>query len=312
MRRILADHAEVAHIWAQYPDRQEEGKCGNMFFEGPSLFSYGHHFEIARFIDAETVFFNCHGYSSSTARHQCHTKRALKAGIEVFEVPNVRGQFSDDHAQNIEYLKAEVLRLKKKALAAHSRVSFFVGEARAAQTTLAKYYKRFGRKVGTAHMNEKTRKECRALIASVFSASELTIINRKIERASELERKAQEREEAVRQERIKNAGPLIEAWKEGAFVSIPSYDIPVMLRIKGDIVETSRGARVPLEAAKELFSHWKSWREDNNRIPGMFVGQRIGDFKVDDIQVNEITIGCHQIAYSEVERVLGPAASIAA
>ena len=65
MRRVLKNHDEVCHVWAQ--QTQSEGRAGNIFFRDKSIYSYGEHFEMARFVDEETVFITTRGYSVSTA-----------------------------------------------------------------------------------------------------------------------------------------------------------------------------------------------------------------------------------------------------
>lgn len=42
----------VAHLWAH---EQEESALGsNFFFEGTSIYSYGHHFEVGRIVKKQT------------------------------------------------------------------------------------------------------------------------------------------------------------------------------------------------------------------------------------------------------------------
>jgi len=53
MRRVLRSNADVAHVWAQQV--QDEERSGNMFFEGDTIYSYGHHFPIARFVKKDVV-----------------------------------------------------------------------------------------------------------------------------------------------------------------------------------------------------------------------------------------------------------------
>ena len=48
MRKLLKNHSEVAHFWANQV--QGQGKSSNMFFEDGIIYSYGYHFPIARHI----------------------------------------------------------------------------------------------------------------------------------------------------------------------------------------------------------------------------------------------------------------------
>ena len=74
------------------------------------------------------------------------------------------------------------------------------------------------------------------------------------------------------------------------------------LRIKGDEVETTKGANVPLSHAVRLLKMIVA-REAK-------AGERVGLFNLETIKQNEqgdtiIKIGCHEIALSEAMRVLG-------
>src|SRR3990167_6686372 len=105
MRKTLKNNREVAHIWAQ--QRQSEGKSGNMFFEGATIYSYGHHFPIARFARPDTVLLTSNRYSVSTAKHINYTRQALRGGLTVLEVSDVSANTNGDHLQNLVRLGNE-------------------------------------------------------------------------------------------------------------------------------------------------------------------------------------------------------------
>ena len=50
MKKVFSSHASLSHAWAN--QTHEIGKASAMFFEGPVIYSYGYHYEIARLIDA--------------------------------------------------------------------------------------------------------------------------------------------------------------------------------------------------------------------------------------------------------------------
>lgn len=83
------NNKQLAHIWAQQ-DR-EKGNASHFFFERETIYSYGHHFPIARFVmDArgqKCVLFTYQGYSNSTAKHINYTRDALRGlGYSIYEV----------------------------------------------------------------------------------------------------------------------------------------------------------------------------------------------------------------------------------
>ncbi len=72
-----------------------------------------------------------------------------------------------------------------------------------------------------------------------------------------------------------------------------------LLRIKGDELQTSRGARVPLVEAKRMYMAIKNGID--------VTGKTIGHFTINKIFHDELEVGCHRILLSEVERVLDAA-----
>ena len=49
--RTVFDNSMVAHVWAQQGQDFGRSNNGNLYFEGPTIFSYGSHFPIASFTD---------------------------------------------------------------------------------------------------------------------------------------------------------------------------------------------------------------------------------------------------------------------
>lgn len=85
MRTVLRNTDEAAHVWAA--QTQQHGKAGNIFFEGPTLYSYGPHFPISKVYTLDTgeriALFNSRTYSSSTGRHQRAARSAWQGNGEA-------------------------------------------------------------------------------------------------------------------------------------------------------------------------------------------------------------------------------------
>ena len=119
MRTVLASHSEVAHYWANHI--QQEGRASNVFFEGNSIFSYGHHFEMARFMKDNIIFFNNDTYSVSTSKHQSITRRAIPEYCKVFTVSSF-----DNHSINIENYLDQIKIFQLKASRAKTLKTFYL------------------------------------------------------------------------------------------------------------------------------------------------------------------------------------------
>lgn len=126
--------------------------------------------------------------------------------------------------------------------------------------------------------------------------------------AQEALREAARREEALSQ--MRSIAENLEAWRNGA--PVPTYrlkgigSVGYALRVKGDTLETSGGASVPLahairvlRAVEACRAKGEGWKRNGHTL-------HVGHFQVDEIMPNgDFKAGCHFIQWQEVERVAG-------
>lgn len=78
----------VAHLWAH--EQEESASGSNFFFEGTSIYSYGHHFEVGRIVKnkqgKKAYLINEDYYSATTSKHQCYVRNAIPTQAMVFSV----------------------------------------------------------------------------------------------------------------------------------------------------------------------------------------------------------------------------------
>jgi len=90
MSRAVDNHT-VAHLWANREADRARTPSGTLFFEGDSIYSYGHHFTIAKHVYNEAgehaVLFTERSYSKTTAE-QINLVRQASSHIERIEVPD--------------------------------------------------------------------------------------------------------------------------------------------------------------------------------------------------------------------------------
>ena len=80
---------DVAHVWAHQTQDSARNKCGNLYFQGTTIFSYGSHFPIARHVEhkgKKCILFTTRDYSSMTAKHKSQVRRAIPSDVLVFHV----------------------------------------------------------------------------------------------------------------------------------------------------------------------------------------------------------------------------------
>ena len=283
-------NAQVAHLWAQ--QQRDEGRGSNLFFGGPTIFSYGRHFPIARFLRkprghvAGIVLFTTRSYSVTTAKHKSLTRDAIHSSI-VIRVPDVLVRNAREHGENAKTLLKEALEFRAKVLRSRSRWNF---QNYTEKIENLKTYLSFP---GIIRIPASIRREIESAPFE-FTEAERVKWEAKVARA---EGRAVQQGAADERRRIQamDASEKLELWKRGEVENMPyHYGLPVALRLRGDTVQTSLGAEVSISEARILYRLIKRGTPVH--------GFRIGDFTV--ISCNGVLkIGCHEIERSEVERV---------
>lgn len=304
MKIILRNHQEVAHIWAA--QSQEKGRAGNMFFEGPSIFSYGHHFEIARHV-GNVILFTNRSYSISTAKHKNYTRCAVSHKT-VFTVPSMT-----DHNENVvAYLQDVTHSLSKARRARYS--TRHIQTAKNALVEVSAYVKHFREDIkaeliaqvrGYKAKSWPKTKELKAMAAEEEEFKAGAKARAAPKRAAEYARseKILKRREEENEAADKWAGEIetltAEAFRNGQSIprSAQPYDAPVLLRLieDGKTIETSQGAYVPTEQAKSLWLRLQAGDD--------IKGFEIGGYKVSGLRDGKLVIGCHKIPVCEVARM---------
>ena len=96
---------QLCHIWAQ--QTKTSGKSESLFFDRDTIYSYWHHFPIARFASQNVVLFTSRGYSMTTAKHKAYVSQSL-GGQRRFTVPDVMAETKEQHAKNFKALRDEI------------------------------------------------------------------------------------------------------------------------------------------------------------------------------------------------------------
>lgn len=290
---------EIPHLWAHRTQDEARTKEGNTYFNGDTIYSYGSHFPIARHVVNKSgdraVLFTTRTYSVTTSRHCSAVRSAIPSGVPVFHVPSICPKGSselaaEDHAGNLtDYAE----RFEKHVVASARARSSYPKEwnheeaARLREETLS-YCAFFGLSVPT--IQEVPELDSEALTA---------IRKREAKRSAEkAEYTKRERAEAlVRQQE------LITKWRAGQYSGC-FYDIPAMLRIDGDEVLTSRGARFPVSHAKRALAFVRKIRESGQAYVRNGHTIHLGPYAIDRIEPNgTVKAGCHVVSWEEIERI---------
>ena len=283
MKTSFKNHSEVAHIWAQ--QSQESGNAGNIFFNGKSIYSYGHHFEIARFIIEDIVFFTTRTYSNTTAKHKSIVLSAI-SHKNVFVVPSF-----EDHIENVHHYIKEINETLLKSARAKTYGEWLFNEAKEYSITLKNYIDIF---------KPELSKEDQKAVEKVLSDELYSDEKRQeiLEKAKKISvKKAIETTKRNKENQIKEVIEL-DQWRERIIQNSYhtfKYLTGPFLRIGNDnkTIETSRGAYVSEELGKRLYKMYKVG------IP--IHGEKIENYTVISTDSEHIKIGCHNISVNEIE-----------
>lgn len=267
MRNVLKS-GEVFHHFANKV--QPSGRYGNTSFALPRAYSYAaciaQHFP-------EGVVLSSATYSNTTTRHQSELRQACRHLTRVY-VPD-----PDSVDTSYRAVKINVENLLKKASTAKAKRDSYLGDA----LRQVQDFNIFAEWCGSTLRIEAPVTDGEALKQIAISVKTETAKRNAAIKAR------------VRIAALDNAEKLAE-WRKGAYIHLP-YNLPVALRVSGEYIETSKGARIPVKEAPIIWAmvqRKKEWKP----------GNAIGVYRLTRIKDNgDIVVGCHDIAFSELEYV---------
>jgi len=122
MKTVFNSNLQLAKMWAT--QTQYTGKGPSMFFKDQTLYSYGEHFELAKFVEApngqQVIFVNDNYYSMTTRKHLAIALSVIPEGFYCFVIPFERYFYSPGMHRN-DYFKTDNLpftikRMKDKVI----------------------------------------------------------------------------------------------------------------------------------------------------------------------------------------------------
>lgn len=282
---------QVCHIWAQ--QTKPHGKAGNIFFEGATIYSYGRHFPMARFIEhrgRRAVLFTTDTYSNSTGTHLSGARKALHGlNVPVFACPPDITAPPDSRKMQAHYA-GETQSAVDKATRARRYTDSYMDSARQLAETGNACAEFFG---------WRWRLDVPALTPEYLAAAEA---KRKAETAATKKRHA-----AAELKARKLADKARAAWIAGEYHGRCEVENgETLLRIRGDIVETSRGAQVPVSHCARIWRLVRRIMASGTPYQRNGHTEHAGEFAIDSIAVDgTMRAGCHMIGFPELQRIAG-------
>jgi len=337
VRHVWPTHM-VAHIWANQSQGDARNPSGNLYFSGDTLYSYRDSFPIARIIKHKgktCVLISNDTYSVTTAGH-CRLAESASRQFTQFTVPNrtlSKEPYYKNHGwepaksrhdANIHYFKTEIERATKRLVKGRDKISYLDLLDRAIKEA-NRYLEFFDLKKRFAWPEDLDRAALEAKGKEWQGGAEKrseAAVKAREKRWANRQEEWRKRQEEYEKQRAFNALKHEEqraAWLAGEPGShyFRTTGGGALLRINGDVLETSAGAQVPLDHARRVFSIIASCRQRGVSFPPASAqaegfesagdyAPRVGHFRINRIDAEgNIVAGCHTIAWSEIERIAG-------
>ena len=293
MRIVLKNHSEVCHVWAH--QSQSEGRAGQVFFEGPTIYSYGRHFSMARIVtkvmDVPLVLMTTRTYSASTAKHMSMVRHATSHMV-CFMVRDIDANTKAEHEVNWKDLMDRCYEHVERAHNAREGIDGHLRCASALEDEADRYATAFGLKHPPSHYVESMSVK---LAPKIARAAQLRAVREEQNRRYYEQRRIEE---------AKTYQEHMVDWRAGMYHGRMSLkDGTDCIRVKGDEVETGNGARVHLRMALILLEAWRK-RRCGEAIPlPVQIGPYEGIALSEDM--NTLSVGCHRFNWDEANSVLG-------
>lgn len=310
--------SEIPHKWAHAAQDSARNPQGNLYFRGATLYSYRDSYPIARIYRKKNATLVLHvenTYSVTTAGH-CHAARQAASHMPAVTVPYVDFALTAKiaHAENLEHLAklAAAHFAKAKRVLSVRSAEWEISRARDAATDYATYCAFFGIRRKAPAIPDAEVTAALERVRKIENPDPASADKRERARARRLElavEKARRRAQAA----ARAAQVYRTNWRLfGAFTGDSRMwdgKQPVMLRVNGEEIETSQGARIPLAAAPMVWSLVQRAIARGGWKPCGLNAVKIGDYAVSEVTADGTLIaGCHEIPHSELRmmaRVLG-------
>ena len=268
MKTIFSSPYDVIHLFAQ--QTQPHAKSSNVFFYDNKIYSYGHHYLLASFIEnkkgEKAILINDSGYSRTTGKHISTMIQASRQYRQFYTTHTDKKIL----LSSLEELKKKILKAKKPFL--------YSDQAQ----HLEKKYIEF-----CEFMGQKADKDLKKAFLFFHNKAEdmAEIYKKEIKREEKARIRAEK--ERIKAEKIKDAENLAKFMNyEIDYCRFYSDEDFIRISKDGQFIETSQKVKIPIKSAEILYKMIQSGKD--------IKGYKIEDFTV--ISLNgTLKIGCHRI-----------------
>lgn len=278
---------EVAKAFGHFPSAHLRSHNGNLYANNGTIYSYGPHFPICRYIGNNEWMFTNRSYSVTTARHVSLVRRHLPRDATVWTVDNVWATDNEAHLSNVAnmILRAEQAMVKADESRLERTWRARLDEANDLYAGAIKYCARFLQGVWSLPAIDVYAPDVIAVLDGLRAQRERVI-------------------EAARPDLTRELENLVRRFREGEPVRVPGRT--ALLRLRGNVIETSTGYAVLLDENREdlakLLAEIMNARRNarEKKRPDL----NLGEYVVRRIsRRGDVEIGCQTIEWPEIEQL---------
>ena len=305
-KHCYSTFSDLAHLFPH--EDNKEAYCRNGILENNTIYSYNRSFPVARIVKDKKgnriVFFTTRTYSSTTAGHISDTRRAV-SHMNILYMKRIifyeKNENKYEHEENIKDFVDKI----EESLDKFSRAIFkhrSIEEARIQLDRLEKYVAYF-------KLKSTLTKKIKDLIVSVKSDKwdkKVDIANAKRKTREQYNEEHYEEIKAKKEAKaLKEGITRIDKWRNFKVVSPyekhRSWNMPVLLRHRGDRIETSKGIKLTVTAAHEFYRYIKIILAKGGCTSEEYCKFKVmNTWNVQEITQERVVVGCHTIPISEI------------
>jgi hypothetical protein len=278
MKKVV-DAYTVAHLFNGQHQATAYTPSRNFYFNGKSIYSYGSHFCIAKFVDFNTLLFTERGYSNTTANHISITSSATSNRDKIYCAYPDGG-----HDLNFNYWVKDAEHIAKNLLKAR-KPSKYISELDNIKYRAERYANYFGIEI-PARLTS---------VLDITSADQYKLHLESVAEFNEQEARRKAREQAkAHAKQLKDW----RAFKTTGIYGRIDYDY---IRVTDTDFETSQRVKIPVNIGLRLYKTIRTLKP----------GDAFLSYQVKDITNTFIQIGCHKIAFKEIDNAVNKVTQLA-
>ncbi len=271
MKKVNTPQA-TAHLFANQSQIEAYTPNRSLYFYDKSIYSYGSHFCIAKFVDSKTLLFTERTYSNTTAKHISVVSYATSHINKIYCAnPNA------NHEENFSFWLRQAEQFADKLKNAR-KPELYIFELENIKRKAIIYADYFSIQIPE-------------ILQSVLKVTTKTEILQYLESKAELI-KAEKlaKEKALKKEHTTN----LKKWRNFEISKLYQRDGFDYLRKDTEFFQTSQGVKIPIEIGLRLYKN----------LANVKVNDKFLEYTVNEITKQFICIGCHKITFKEINNII--------